>query len=115
MTGELFREWLSWFAKHIGTDRQVRVLLDNFSGHEPGNIIFENIRMKLLPPHTTSTLRPCDEAIIGTLKAHTRRVILRHLLEFIEKYPPTLESGQYRPRKGELKIHKFAPESWYLT
>ena len=87
MTGELFREWLIWFGRHVGTDRQIVLLLDNFSGHAPGDITPPNIKIVFLPPNTTSKLQLCDQGIIHTLKAHTRRAILRSLLDFSEKYP----------------------------
>ena len=108
MTGELFREWLQWFGKHVGTDRGIVLLLDNFSGHTPSSITPPNIKIVFLPPNTTSKLQPCDQGIIHTLQAHTRRAILRSLLDFTEKYP-TLESRQYSV-EGEIRIHKFAPD-----
>ena len=108
MTGELFREWLQWFGKYVGTDRAIVLLLDNFSGHTPGHVTPSNIKIVFLPPNTTSKLQPCDQGIIHTLKAHTRRAILRSLLDFTEKYP-TLESRQYS-FGGEIRIHKFAPD-----
>lgn len=51
-----------------------------------------------------SKLQPCDQGIIRTLKV---RAILRNLIEMY----PTLESRQYHTHKGELKIHKFAPNA----
>ena len=109
MTGELFREWLKWFGQRIGTDRQIVLLLDNFSGHAPGDTTPSNIKIVFLPPNTTSKLQPCDQGIIHTLKAHTRRAILRSLLDFTDKYP-TLESRQYTTRGGSIRVYKFAPD-----
>ena len=109
MTGEIFREWLVWFGRHVGTDRQIVLVLDNFSGHTPGDITSTNIQIVFLPPNTTSKLQPCDQGIIHTLKAHTRRATLRSLLDFTEKYP-TLESRHYTTSKGAIKVHKFAPD-----
>jgi len=112
MAGELFQEWLRWFGKYIGTEWEVVSILDNFSGHELGSDICDipaNIRIEYLPPNTKSKLQPCDQGFIQTLKAHTKRAILRNLLDFIEKYP-TLESRQYHTKKGDLKTHKFAPD-----
>lgn len=71
MIGELFCPWLQWFSKYIGHKRQVILVLDNFSGHEPGNLIPPNVKIEFLPPNTTIKLQPCDQGIIHTLKAHT--------------------------------------------
>ena len=109
MTGELFWEWLKWFRKHVGTDRQIVLLLDNFSGYAPGDVTPPNIKIVFLPPNTTSKLQTCDQGIIHTLKAHTRRAILRSLLDFTEQYP-TLESRKYSTSGGDTKVHKFAPD-----
>jgi len=109
MTGELFRDWLIWFGKYIEPEWQVVLILDNFSGHQPGNARPANIRIEYLPPNTTSKLQPFDQGIIRTLKAHTRRAILRSLLDFIEEYL-TIESRQYHTKKGDAKVHKFPPD-----
>lgn len=109
MTGELFREWLKWFGRHVGTNRHIILLLDDFSRHAPGDSTPSNIRIVFLPPNTTSKLQPCDQGIIHTLKAHTRRALLRSLLGFTEPYP-TLESRHYTIAGGDIKVHQFAPD-----
>ena len=109
MTREIFREWLLWFGRHVGTVRQILLILYNLSGHIPKHITPPNIKIGFLPPNTTSKVPPCDLGIIHTLKAHTRRAILRSLLDFTEEYP-TLESRHYSIPGGETKVLKFAPD-----
>ena len=109
MTGELFRVWLIWFGRHVGTDRQIVLLHYNFSGHAPGDSTPMNIKIVFLPPNTTAKLQPCEKGIIQTLKAYTNRGILRSLLDFSEKYL-TLELRQYCTPGGNIKVHKFAPD-----
>lgn len=93
----------------MGPDQDIELILNNFSCHEAGNVLPPNIRIEYLPPNTTSKLQPCDQGIIQTLKAHTRRANLRSILDFIDKYP-TYESHQYYTKKGDLRTRKFAPD-----
>lgn len=64
MTGELFREWLKWFGRHVGTGRQIVLLLGNCSGHAPGDITPPNMKIVFLPPNTTLKLQPYDQTTI---------------------------------------------------
>jgi len=54
MAGELFRDWLIWFGKYIEPERQVVLILDNFSGHQEmlDRQIFElNIFLQIQDPN----------------------------------------------------------------
>ena len=109
MTVELFSQWLQWFSTYIGCQRQVLLVLDNFSAHKPGNMTPPNIKIEFLPRNTTPRLQPSDQGIIHTLKAHSRRATLRSLLDFREQYPTT-ESRQYQRPSGDIRSLKFAPD-----
>jgi len=92
MTGELFRDWLIWY---IGPERQVVlywITLVDISLEMLDQQIFElNIFLQIQHPNYS--------LVIKGLFVH---------LDCIEKYP-TLESRQYHTKKGDVKVHKFAP------
>lgn len=73
MTSELFFNWLRRFDRTIGQDegRKVLLLIDNFSAHGTPETMptLQNVRVKFLPPNTTSKVQPVDAGIIAWLKA----------------------------------------------
>ena len=92
MTGEIFKEWLTWFDKKMA-GRKVVLLLDNFSAHE---IVFRGIAQQLqntlviwLPCNSTTQYQPLDQGIIRTLKAYWRRHWVLFMMDQFDKgyYP----------------------------
>ncbi|KAJ5240486.1 DDE-domain-containing protein [Penicillium citrinum] len=76
MRSGIMKEWLDSFYKHIGKQRRVLLLLDNFSAHlcaledTPPP---PNIRVLFFPANATSIYQPLDQGIIQNLKHHYRR------------------------------------------
>ena len=72
----IMQEWLLWFQKQAG-NRQVALLLDNFSVHECAVAELEDedllptVHMIWLPSGTTSEYQPLDQGIIRTWKPHS--------------------------------------------
>ncbi|OKP10331.1 CENP-B protein 2 -like protein [Penicillium subrubescens] len=69
-------EWLRSFYRHIGKQRRVLLLLDNFSAHllainkaPPPS----NIKVVFFPANATSVYQPLDQGIIQNLKHHYRK------------------------------------------
>jgi DDE superfamily endonuclease. len=61
------REWLLSFYSHIGIQRSVLLLMDNFSAHLQGVELTpppSNIRIQWLPTNTTNIYQPLDQGII---------------------------------------------------
>ena len=54
--------------------RQVLLLLDNFSGHEITGLELSNTRVEYFKPNLTSQIQPLDQGVIQTFKAHYRRL-----------------------------------------
>lgn len=69
-------EWLCSFYQHIGRQRRVLLLLDNFSAHlcalddAPRRPI---LRLFFFPVDATSIYQPLDQGIIQNLKHHYRK------------------------------------------
>jgi hypothetical protein len=90
MTSIIMREWLLHFYSHIGNQRSVLLILDNFSAHIQGVELTpppSNIRIQWLPANSTSLFQPLDQGIINTLKIHYRRNWLQYM---IQKYEGSL-------------------------
>lgn len=72
MAMPLFSEWLVRFNRYVKvTDgRRVLLLMDKFSWHRKTSSISElsSVRVKFLPPNTTSKLQPMDMRIISSLR-----------------------------------------------
>jgi hypothetical protein len=86
MTGTLFQRVLSEFDGDMRRqNRHVILLVDNFSGHHIDDDAFTNVKIKFLPPNTTSKLQPCDQGTSG------------------------LQCSCHHP---ELLVHACAPGDW---
>ena len=88
MRGDIMQEWFRSFYKHIGTQRQVVLLLDNFSAHlsaledtPPPS----NIKVVFLPPNATSIYQPLDQGIIRNLKHHYRKKWMTWMINMIDR------------------------------
>ena len=79
MTRDIFVAWLkSLNNKFRRQNRKILLFVDNCSAHP--DIQLSNIKLKFLPPNTTSKLQPCDVGIIQTLKANYRIQLVNHIL-----------------------------------
>ena len=88
MRGDIMQEWFRSFYKYIGTQRQVVLLLDNFSAHlsaledaPPPS----NIKVVFLPPNATSIYQPLDQGIIRNLKHHYRKKWMTWMINMIDR------------------------------
>jgi hypothetical protein len=70
--------------------RKVLLLLDNFSGHELGVQRvggldgLDNVKIRWLPPNTTSYWQPLDQGIIASFKLHYRRQWVDYILRILQ-------------------------------
>ena len=51
-------------------NRNILLLLDNFSGHFPEKYELTNVELLYLAPNTTSIMQPLDAGIIRSFKVH---------------------------------------------
>jgi len=83
-------EWLEMFYAHVGTNREILLLMDNFSAHYTGVELRPpppNIKVQWLPANSTSRFQPLDQGIIASLKMYYKK----HWLEFmIDQYERSL-------------------------
>jgi hypothetical protein len=88
MTGKIFKEWLHWFDNFMA-GRKVLLLLDNFSGHElgvekvGGLDSLQHVKIRWLPPNTTSHWQPLDQGIIASFKLHYRRQWVEYIVRML--------------------------------
>jgi DDE superfamily endonuclease/Tc5 transposase DNA-binding domain/Fission yeast centromere protein N-terminal domain len=89
MTGAVCKRFLQWFDNKM-RGRKVLLLLDNFSGHELGVQKvggldgLENVRIRWLPPNTTSHWQPLDQGIIASFKLHYRRQWVNYIIRMLQ-------------------------------
>jgi hypothetical protein len=89
MTGAICKRFLQWFDNKM-CGRKVLLLLDNFSGHELGVQKvggldgLENVKIRWLPPNTTSHWQPLDQGIIASFKLHYRRQWVDYILRILQ-------------------------------
>lgn len=89
MNSLVMREWLLHFYSHIGNQRSVLLLMDNFSAHIQGVELLpppSNIRIQWLPANSTSLYQPLDQGINNTLKLHYRRKWLQYMIQKYEEF-----------------------------
>ena len=88
MRSRIMKEWLHLFYKHIGKQRRVLLLLDNFSVHlytledAPPP---PNIRVLFFPANATSIYQPLDQGIIQNLKHHYRRKWMLWMVNILDR------------------------------
>jgi hypothetical protein len=88
MRSGIMGEWLRAFYKHIGKQRRVLLLLDNFSAHlcaleyaPPPS----NIKVLFFPANATSVYQPLDQGIIQNLKHHYRRKWMIWMINILDR------------------------------
>jgi hypothetical protein len=81
-------EWLRSFYRHIGKQRRVLLLLDNFSAHllavdeaPPPS----NIKVVFFPANATSVYQPLDQGIIQNLKHHYRKKWMLWMIGMLDR------------------------------
>lgn len=87
MTGLIMKDWLCDFYAHVN-NRDVVLLIDNFSGHTTGLELAPpppNVKIQFLPPNATSRYQPLDQGIIASFKAHYKRQWLQFIAQGLEK------------------------------
>jgi hypothetical protein len=88
MRSGIMGEWLRAFYKHIGKQRRILLLLDNFSAHlcaledaPPPS----NIEVVFFPAKATSVYLPLDHGIIQNLKHHYRRKWMIWMINILDQ------------------------------
>lgn len=80
MTSDAFCNWLKSLDKEMKKkNKKILMFIDNCTAHgEIPNL--KNIKIKYLPPNTTSKLQPLDQGIIQSFKMHYRKEVVRRVL-----------------------------------
>ncbi|KAF2177251.1 DDE-domain-containing protein [Zopfia rhizophila CBS 207.26] len=84
INSKIMGDWLKAFYRHIGHQRRILLLLDNFSAHIIGLEIAPppaNIRILLLPKNSTSMYQPLDQGIIQNFKTMYKNQWLAFTIE----------------------------------
>lgn len=77
MTSEVFQSWIGQLDRRFQKEnRQILLLLDNFSGHRVPENFLKNIRLEFFAPNLTSHVQPLDAGIINAFKAHYKKRFL---------------------------------------
>lgn len=89
MTSDAFCNWLKSLDKEMKKkNKKILMFIDNCTAHgEIPNL--KNIKIKYLPPNTTSKLQPLDQGIIQSFKMHYRKEVVRRFLADVERQTPT--------------------------
>jgi hypothetical protein len=83
MTSEIFTDFLESLNKQMKkSDRKIVLIVDNCAAHPFKPL--SNVRIRYLPPNTTSRLQPMDMGVIHTLKANYRRKLVRRMIAIFE-------------------------------
>jgi hypothetical protein len=85
----IFQEWIISFDKIIrfkNPARKVILILDNAVCHNLNGIELKNVKLKFLPPNTTSKLQPLNVGIIACFKRKYRHFIRFLLNEYEQNF-----------------------------
>lgn len=107
MRTDVWNDWLQAWDKELqqSGNRQILLLVDNFSGHK-NMLPLKNIRVEFLAPNMTSHIQPLDQGIIAAFKAHYRRGRARMINErFLAKEEDCFDINQ-------LEGMQLAQEAW---
>lgn len=88
MRSGIMAEWLRAFYRHIGQQRRVLLLLDNFSAHLLGLETAPappNIKVLFLPANATSIYQPLDQGIIQNLKHRYRKKWMLWMINILDR------------------------------
>jgi hypothetical protein len=112
MTVAVMVEWLHWFAEQIG-DRQVLLLMDNFSAHKAALDTFRaarrssSITVAWIPSRSATKSQPLTQGVIFTFKTCYRQRWLDFALAEIQK-------GNLNPSRAVnvLKAIRWSIQAW---
>ena len=112
LNGEIFTHWLKDLNKDMRRQRRnVLLLVDNCSAHTPSSAdSLTNVRLKFLPPNTTSIIQPCDQGIIRNLKSYYRTQIVRRLISDIDS--PETTATDYAKKLTLLDAVHLLSTAW---
>ena len=91
MDSNLFESWfhdrfvpyVKKFCNQNNISYKILILIDNSPVHPPTETLISrdgNVKVKFLPPNTTSILQPMDQGIIEATKRRYKKHLLRHLI-----------------------------------
>ena len=87
MSEAMFSEWLNQLNARMTKERRnILLFLDNATPH--CEIELSNVKLKYLPPNCTCLLQPLDQGIIRSFKARYQKLLIRHLINVIDKSKP---------------------------
>ncbi|CAG8785652.1 11440_t:CDS:2, partial [Dentiscutata erythropus] len=80
MTVVKYENWLKWLDSQV--NQPTVLLADNC--HTYSSPRLKNIKLKFLPPNTTSVIQPCDASNIKNFKANYRKLLVTKWIDNIE-------------------------------
>lgn len=87
MTTPIMMEWMQAFDRHVGDDRNVLLIMDNFSAHKAAVELLaktdalQNTRVCFLPPNSTAKTQPLDMGAILSFKMLYRKSWAKYMVE----------------------------------
>lgn len=86
MSGTLFIEWLIKLDRQVGVKhRNIILFIDRCPAHPTDLGFLKNVCVLFLPPNATSMLKPLDIGIIRVMKHYYRKMMVRRLLNLIDR------------------------------
>ncbi|KAF0702613.1 hypothetical protein AaE_015823 [Aphanomyces astaci] len=112
MNGRIFNDFLTAMNdKMVEQDRKVLLLVDNAPPHMlDERTVLTNVKIKMLPPNTTTHLQPQDAGIIASFKAKLKQRQLQNALDQISMVMEGRQSGLYEVPLVEAM--SWAKEAW---
>ncbi|POW09406.1 hypothetical protein PSTT_06809 [Puccinia striiformis] len=116
MTTKISQHWLkSWNSKLKQENRNILLLLHNFSGHQVPEEGVSNIQVEFFAPNLTSHVQPLDAGIIKCFKSyHRKKAISRTISLFSEEAatgdPKTQAKDLFNV--NQLTAMKMAKKAW---
>jgi hypothetical protein len=88
MTTIIMEQWLLAFYQHIGSQRRVLLLMDNFSPHITALQLASpppNIMIQFSPANSTSFYQPLDQGIIQNLKHYYKKSWIQYMINCLDQ------------------------------
>ena len=110
MTSGIFETWLKKFDKHMGRKgRKVLLFLDDATSHSDVQLC--NVKLKFLPPNTTSILQPLDQRIIAAMKRKYHKTQLQYMITQMGKSKEK-DCSQLLKEINVLKAIYWIKQAW---